>query len=192
MIYLNSVKFEKEYRCFKEGEKYEFSSPVVCLVGDQGCGKSTLINLLFNKEGEKKKIITMDVQNKVNCYSFDFEKDNPRIKGTLPNDVNKFHLVMNSFGKSHGEVLKTYSIEAIEQAKECVIFFDEPETALSLKNQYKLIKKMNEAVERNCQLIISTHCLPIIESQVEVLSLEHKKWMKSEEFINDQKINKMG
>lgn len=187
MIYINSVEFEQDYRCFKKGEKYELNSPVVCLVGDQGCGKSSLINLLFNKDGEKKKVIKIDVPKKVTCYMFDFEKDNPRTKSAIPNEQKKFNQMISTIWKSHGETLRIYSIDAIKKANDCVIFFDEPETALSLRNQYNLIDEMNNAVKRNCQIIISTHCLPIIESRLEILSLEHKKWMKSEDFIKTQK-----
>lgn len=85
--------------------------------------------------------------------------------------------------KSHGEVLREFTVNAIPLSKNCVLFLDEPESALSVKNQYLLSKHINEAPSRNVQLVISTHCIPIIESVPEVYSLEHKRWMYSKEFL---------
>ena len=40
---------------------------------------------------------------------------------------------------------------------------------------------------RGCQFIIATHCLPLIESQEKVYSMEHKKWLTPSEFVELQK-----
>ena len=41
-----SVKFTKAFRCFSEGSTIDFCDGVNLIVGDQGCGKSTLIQSL--------------------------------------------------------------------------------------------------------------------------------------------------
>ena len=90
---------------------------------------------------------------------------------------------MSTKYQSHGEVLSVYSIDALKQAKDCVVLLDEPETALSVRNQFRLANEAQRAVERNCQLFLSTHCIPLIESVDEVLSLDKKKWVSSTKFI---------
>ena len=51
---------------------------------------------------------------------------------------------------------------------------------------YKLIDLIKE-LEKNNQVFIATHSLILMEEFKQVLSLEHKKWMSSEEFIQTQK-----
>ena len=95
---------------------------------------------------------------------------------------------LKSHFMSHGEVLKEFTVNRIKDAKDCVLFLDEPEAALSLRNQYKLAKEIEKAVNNNVQLIVATHCLPIIQKFEKVYSLEHLKWMGSKIFIEANKI----
>lgn len=67
-------------------------------------------------------------------------------------------------------------------AKECVIILDEPESGLSITNQFKLIQEIYNAIKRGCQFFIATHCYPLIESG-DVISLEHWKKMSGISFI---------
>lgn len=125
----------------------------------------------------------------VDTFYFDSEKDNPRIKN--PELYTKFNgenigigfcnAVMTRF-KSHGEVLQNFIIEPLKKAKDCVIFLDEPESGLSITNQFKLIKEIKKASKRNVQLFIATHCYPLIES-FDVISLQHLEQMSGEDFI---------
>jgi predicted ATPase len=94
---------------------------------------------------------------------------------------------LKSHFMSHGEVLKEFTVNRIKDAKNCVLLLDEPESALSLRNQYKLAKEIKNATNNGVQLIIATHCLPIIEHFDNVYSLEHQKWMLSKKFINENK-----
>jgi predicted ATPase len=94
--------------------------------------------------------------------------------------------IMSRF-KSHGEILKQYTVDCLKTAKDCVVLLDEPESSLSLKNQYKIWLEIKAASERGCQIILATHSLVIIQAVEDVLSLEHGKWMKSDDFISTQK-----
>jgi predicted ATPase len=196
-MHLLSIKLNEDYRCLKEGLIIDLK-PITFLVGEQGCGKSTVLTLL-QENSSKIEIDLSDHVNKfgVDSYFFDSEKMNPRTADieanyTTPGGGSKgigpINAVMSKF-MSHGETLRKFTVDRIHQAKDCVLLLDEPESALSLRNQYKLAKELNEATNRNVQVIISTHCLPLIESVEYVYSLEHLKWIKSQEFI---KLNKDG
>lgn len=195
-MYLLSLKFNEDYRCLKEGLTIDLK-PITFLVGEQGCGKSSVLNLL-QENSSKIEIKLSDHVNKfgVDSYFFDSEKMNPRTADieanyTTPRGESKgigpINAVMTKF-MSHGETLRKFTVDRIHQAKDCVLLLDEPESALSLRNQYILGKELNESVNRNVQVIISTHCLPLIQSVEEVYSLEHKKWMKSDEFIDQNRL----
>ncbi len=160
-------------------------------VGNQGCGKSTLLNLL--QQSHKDIEITLSenvIKNGVNTFYFDSEMDNPRVKDpmlfTNPSGTSKgigLGGAIKSRFQSHGEVLENFIITPLMKAKNSVIFLDEPESGLSITNQYKLIQAINKAVENNCQLFIATHCYPLIQS-FNVISLEHNERMNGNEFIN--------
>lgn len=191
-MHLLSITLNEDYRNLKAGLKIDFK-PITFLVGEQGCGKSTLLSLLQENSDKITVELTNDViTNGIETFFFDTEKMNPRTADieanyTTPSGGSKgigpINAIMSKF-KSHGEVLKEFTVNRIYQAKKCVLFLDEPESALSLRNQYKLAKELNEAINRNVQIIASTHCLPIIQSVNEVYSLEHLSWIKSEDFIN--------
>ena len=97
-------------------------------------------------------------------------------------DIDGF--IINSH-KSHGETILPMLAE-LAKIKNCVILLDEPETSLSLKSQFKLAEIINNIKNNNNQLFVATHSHILINSQNEVLSLEHKKWMKSDDFILTQ------
>jgi len=189
--YLESVTLLKDKFCLKKGLVIEFQS-LTLLVGEQGCGKSTLLSLLQeNSEIIDVQISNFTKTNGVNTHFFDSEKMNPRITDiqmfSNPNGTSRgigIGNALQSHFMSHGEVLKEYTVNRIKDAKDCVLFLDEPESALSLRNQFKLAKEIKKATNNGVQLIVATHCLPIISEIENVYSLEHLKWMSSEEFIN--------
>ena len=166
-------------------------SDVNLLVGDQGCGKSTLLHLIQkNHPNIKVKCSDFVIKNGVETFYFDSEKDNPRINNperyTNVNGTSIGYGYSNALVsrfKSHGEILQDLIVEPLMKVKDCVILLDEPESGLSLTNQFKMIKAIKKAVKNNCQFFIATHCYPLIES-FNVISLEHSKQMSGIEFIN--------
>lgn len=161
------------------------------LVGNQGCGKSTLLKLLSaNSEALKIDLCKESMVKGVKSFYFDSEADNHRMKDpenyTNPGGSSKGYGYRNAIAarfKSHGEVLEPIVIAPLLTAKDSVILLDEPESGLSITNQFRLIDAIKIAVENNCQLFIATHCYPLIMAFNDVVSLEHKKQMTSAEFI---------
>ena len=179
----------------KKGLEIECGS-VNLLVGNQGCGKSTMLNLLQKAHSDLELTFSDYVKiNGVNSFYFDSEKMNPRTTDpehyTKPNgdDVGiGYSGALLSRFRSHGEVLQEFIFEPLQKSKDCVIILDEPESGLSLTNQFKLINAINDAVKNNCQFFIATHCYPLIE-QFDVISLEHNEQMKGLDFIKKIQSN---
>lgn len=194
MIYLEKIKIQNNTypgsHVLDRG--YEINcSDINLFVGDQGCGKSTLLNLILKQHKDLEIVLNNCLKNSnVEIFFFDSEKDNPRTKDpqlfTKPNgeDIGiGYGAALGSRFKSHGEILQSFIINPIANANNCIIILDEPESGLSITNQFKLIKAIKKAVKNNCQFFIATHCYPLIKA-FNVISLEHKREMSGREFIN--------
>ena len=123
---------------------------------------------------------------------FDAEKDNPVVAiPKMVNPMNKDFVSLTTqlwfaMEESHGESMLPVLAYILQNAKDCVIFMDEPETALSLKNQFWLVKQMIESnIQRNNQIIISTHALGIIQHFDTIFDMETRKWVNREIYIGD-------
>lgn len=191
-MYLDKVELKEDYICFDKGFNITDFRNITLLVGDQGSGKSTLLKLL----GSNDKVLDVKLLDGVegcSTFYFDSEHMNPRTKDpelyTKPNGDSigiGYGGALASRFKSHGEILVDFTVNALKKAKDAVIFLDEPESGLSLRNQYNLIQAIEKASKNNCQILIATHCLPLIESQKKVYSMEHRKWMNTKKFLKTQ------
>ena len=195
MLYIEQIKMKEAYLTLQKDRLIELK-PLTVIVGEQGCGKSTLLRLL-NKNSNKIEVKLCEYlkNDYVDTYYFDTETMNPRISDidnyTTPDGRSKgigIGAALQSHFQSHGEVLREFTVNRINDAKNCILFLDEPESALSLKNQFLLSKRLIDTTTNNkTQIILATHCLPIISSVEEVFDLVDYKWKNSIEYINEQK-----
>lgn len=161
------------------------------LVGCQGCGKSSLLNLIQKNHSDLEVEVSDFVKvNGVSTFFFDSERDNPRVKDPQMFSNSEGEDVGIGVGgalysrfRSHGEVLQDFVINPLLKAKDCVILLDEPESGLSITNQLRFIDLVKAAVANGCQFFIATHCYPLIEA-FDVISLEHRKQMRGVDFIS--------
>lgn len=195
MLYIEQIKIKENYFTLKGNEVIPFK-PLTVLVGDQGCGKSTLLQLLQKNSDKIESKLSIFLTNKsIDTFYFDTERMNPRLNSldtyTTPSGTSKgigIGNALHSHFMSHGEVLREFTVNRVNDAKDCILFLDEPESALSLKNQYLLIKRMIDSVNNNdTQIILATHCFPIIEGVEEVFDLVDYKWKKSKDYIEEQR-----
>lgn len=129
--------------------------------------------------------------NYTNSIYFDAEKDNPVV--AIPNMLNPESsnfpsLVSQLFDvneESHGESMLPILEYILGNASNCVIFMDEPETALSLRKQLWLAKELQKSADiRKNQIIISTHALAVINQFEIVYDMETRKWINTSEYVN--------
>jgi predicted ATPase len=192
-LHVKSIEVATAFRCLEVGFKFE-PKLITLLVGDQGSGKSSLLEMM-HQVGQGKKSLNIVLSDKVKTegiqnFYFDAEKHNPRLKDpqlySQPDGKDKgigYVSALKSRFKSHGEVMQEFTVKAIRQASNAIVLLDEPESGLSLRNQFKLITEIQAASKRGVQFFIATHCLPLIQSMDEVYSMENRQWMKSSDFI---------
>lgn len=194
---LSSITFQKDYRGFVKGEFLKFHDGINLLVGEQGCGKSTLINLIC----ESKKyadplgsdyVYDYKTQNnaRMPLWKYDFEKDNPRMQHHIGKAVG---FQVSSHFASHGQTVRAILYQFGNIKDENGLFLmDEPDMALSIRSCYAFIKDMEAQAARGCQIIAAVHNPILITSQEEVLSLEHRRWMPAMEFVQSHHPDTQG
>ena len=153
-----------------------FHSPITFFVGENGTGKSTLLEAMavaygFNPEGgtvnysfstydshsELSDAVTLSKSfKKVHCGYFlraesfynvaTKEDEYGKMPGGVPLNLHK---------KSHGESFLTIINEYFKS--DGLFFLDEPEAALSPQRQMTLLLKIAESAKENSQFFIVTH-----------------------------------
>ena len=187
------ITFTEEWRCFKPQDTFAFRPGVNLLVGDQGCGKSSLIGAIRNgaiplkghdRDYRKDKVATVLTEgNQCQSFKFDFEHDNFQTKPYFDSESTTFHV--SCIFKSHGEQNRAV-LANMADAKNSVIFMDEPDMALSIRSINRLIAMLDKMADAGNQVIAAVHNQTLIEHFPLVLSLEHRMWMPSDKFIESQ------
>jgi len=186
---LHELRFKKDFRCWKSGDKVEFLPGINLIVGDQGTGKSSLIAAIAAACNAKQFHYPLGLENKVEILAgrsvaggFDFERDNPRVQSVF-NDNIHFHIStkLSSHGETNIAILKS-----LTQQRDKVIFLDGPDVGLSIRSVTKVVTMFKEARINNCQIIAAIHHPFLMKAFPDVYSCEHRKWMNSDQFIATQ------
>jgi predicted ATPase len=147
----------------------DLSHPLVMLTGENGSGKSTLLHSIhYALRGEHADgyLYKMDwdkvKKNKV--FLFDAEAHNPRMQLDMFRDQPEMMEFLQL--ASHGQVMLAMfqqNFPALD--KGTFLLLDEPEMALSVSNQRRVLKMMQELVEqRNFRIICATHSPVFLEA----------------------------
>ena len=181
---LHKLRFNQAFRCFKQGEIFEFRPGVNLLVGDQGAGKSTMFQVIVSCSRGKKPIadVGMKADEGTNLFSFDFEKENPRMQDIRANK-RPFSFNIATRFCSHGQTVNAIVAE-IDKQTNTTLLMDEPDMALSVRSVAILAHRFRRSAEAGNQLIAAVHNPLLIRAFPEVYSIEHRRWMGSREFVD--------
>jgi len=157
----------------------DLSHPVVMLTGENGSGKSTLLHSIYYALREERvdgyvyRFDRGDVQyDKV--YLFDAEQHNPRMQRELFNDNPEMLEFLEL--ASHGQVMLAMFRENFPSLPDgTVLLLDEPEMALSVSNQRRILKMLLElAHQRRFRIVTATHSPVLIDSpETYVINLDN-------------------
>jgi predicted ATPase len=146
----------------------DLSHPLVMLQGENGSGKSTLLNSIHyalrgeTVEGYIYRLETGDVKPG-RSYLFDAEQHNPRTQLELFKDDPQMLEFLRI--ASHGQVMLSLFQESFPKlANGTVLLLDEPEMALSVSNQRRILKMLKELVaQKQFRIVCATHSPVLIE-----------------------------
>jgi predicted ATPase len=169
----------------KSFKSFEFRKPVTFFIGENGSGKSTLIEAFanccgFNTEGGSRnfKFSTRSTDSKFYKYlnighSVDFPVADgyflrsetlynlASVTETLYPHLDKTWEIPSDYGEkslheqSHGESILSLLENRI--TKRGLYIFDEPETGLSVKNLFAMLRIIDNLTKIQSQFIICTH-----------------------------------
>jgi predicted ATPase len=156
--------------------KLEFTKPVTFIVGENGTGKSTIIEALaitagFNAEGGSKNFDFSTRQTASSLYKYltlsrsAHEKDGFFLRAesfyNVATQVDELGLNIQGYGgrslhaQSHGESFM--ALVSNRFRGNGLYILDEPEAALSPSRQMTLLAEMKRLVDAHSQFIIATH-----------------------------------
>lgn len=147
----------------------DLSHPLVMLQGENGSGKSTLLHSLhYALRGEQVDGYVYRLETNGmelgRSYLFDAEQHNPRTQLELFKDQPEMLEFLRL--ASHGQVMLSLFKESFPKLPDgTVLLLDEPEMALSVSNQHRILKMLKELVDqKNFRIICATHSPVLIEA----------------------------
>lgn len=148
----------------------DLSHPLVMLTGENGSGKSTLLNSIYYAlRGEKVESYVYRLDpGKVKIgkvFLFDAEQHNPRMQMDLFKDQPEMQEFLRM--ASHGQVMLAMFNQTFPSFPDgTILLLDEPEMALSVSNQRRILKMLLElADKKNFRIICATHSPVLIEDK---------------------------
>ena len=226
--FIRGIKFEwdnipedsylRKIEALKDIESLEFSNPITFFVGENGTGKSTLLEAIavshgFNPEGGTKNysFSTHDTHSEL-CdairivkgfrkekYGYFLRAESFYNVATMEEEyTDDLHPSAKYHERSHGESFLALAQNSLRPNG--LYIFDEPEAALSPQRQLTLLMEINKYAKEGAQFIIVTHS-PILLGipDAEIYNFDYGKIHKctyketesykiTEMFINNREI----
>jgi predicted ATPase len=157
----------------------DLSHPLIMLTGENGSGKSTLLHSIhYALTGEKAEGFVYKLDRggvkTGKVFLFDAEQHNPRMQLEFFRDQPEMVEFLQL--ASHGQVMLAMfqqNFPALEPGT--TLLLDEPEMALSVSNQRRILKMLQELVDqRGFRIVCATHS-PILTGAPEtyVINLDN-------------------
>ena len=148
----------------------DLSHPLVMLTGENGSGKSTLLHSIYyalkgqDVEGYVYRLEPGEVKID-NVFLFDAEQHNPRTQLDYFREHQPEMLEFLQMA-SHGQVMLSMFQQNFPQLPEgTILLLDEPEMALSVSNQRRILKMLMELVDqKKFRVICATHSQVLVDA----------------------------
>ena len=192
---IDTITFNKDFRCFKAGETINFDQQITVITGDNGSGKSTLISCIranfksawsISDDANCKGAISTNVENSEDteiaylCLSGDLLKSS----GVMGDDIG---LHIRTMHMSSGQGSVEQIVDKVESSKDKpLLILDEPERGLSMKRVSLISKylKKHAAENPDQQIIVVTHSNFMMNLSEKVFSTSHKNYLTRDDYFH--------
>ena len=156
----------------------DLSHPLIMLTGENGCGKSTLLqSIYFALRGDEVEGFIYRWEKKIESpriFLFDAEQHNPRMQLEFFKDQPEMVEFLQL--ASHGQVMLAMfrqNFPTLERGT--TLLLDEPEMALSVSNQRRILKMLHElATQKHFRIVCATHSPALIDApETYVINLDN-------------------
>lgn len=197
-LFLKSVELTENVEPLKKGFKVNFNKSICVLVGDNGVGKSTVLECLgtyfgfkddtYLKRSKMGDKIIVDKLESFPIKYLDFHGGDKKFSGAFGDDMI---LQMQQMRASSGQcTLALVNSGKFTDFNGGLILLDEPCRGLSLKNQSGIGNFVKNFVKfRDCQIVLTTHSLVILKSLASIaqfFSIEMGADISCAEYIGSQ------
>lgn len=198
---------DKPWRNLRKGESFDFHAGVNLIVGDQGSGKTSLLQMLgciddwrLHTPADFRSYRRVVVARPYKLLYFDFYRHHPSNHGGgMPETPGGIVAMMNASTASHGETVRLIHSD-IRRGVEKILgkagkgdgvafILDEPCSGASPRTLHTLQRELaalSSEYGHRVAFIVSTHSPVLIEGQAEVLDMERRRWTRSDAFLERQ------
>lgn len=165
MIFLKELEIISDVIPLKAGMKLSFSKSICFLLGDNGTGKSTLLDCMADHLGHEDKSylkrrklgehVKMKVKKGVGSVYLDLHQSDHKFSSSFGDDIAlQIHQMKASSGQT--TLLSLLKIDPTKIVDK-IIILDEPCRGLSVRNQWVVSQMLRQMAERGNQVIVVTH-----------------------------------
>jgi predicted ATPase len=194
-----TIKFLKDHRSFKTGEVIRLDGHTTILVGDQGTGKSTLLELIsealvpdaFNRFSGVAEIA---VDEPVTALYHDYEKGNVRGGAAFGmGGIDDMGVEIQMLRASHGQAAAFATRYLFDKLKKetdksglpGMLILDEPDASLSVRTAVALGRAIKHIGDMGHYVIASVHSMTVMGiAAKQVYDVELRKYVTPEEFLD--------
>ncbi|PSV00993.1 AAA family ATPase [Photobacterium kishitanii] len=165
---VNDIGFKINFRDFKKGDKFIFRKQLTVITGDNGTGKSSLINLIKSRfssndnntsidKDTADQILTTPRVNK-RCFYIDFANDPIKNRTTL-SESEDIMIQIGCVQASSGQASIMQLLAQLQNLSTDLLIIDEPERGLAEGRHYLIGHIIRDWVKKNknVQIIVVTH-----------------------------------
>jgi predicted ATPase len=156
----------------------DLSHPLILLTGENGCGKSTLLHSIYYAlRSDRIDGYIYRLENRIETpkvFLFDAEQHNPRMHLELFEKNPQMREFVSS--ASHGQVMLSMFRETFPALPDgTCLLLDEPEMALSVSNQRRILKMLLELVDqKRFRILCATHSPVLVDApETYVINLDN-------------------
>lgn len=201
------IKIKKKYRNIKKNKTFKFKEKVNLIVGDNGSGKSSLLNLIrsailpeYGYDGytHSNKDMLRDYEDYIeilghdqydNVYDYSSDADNPLTSKGSGNVRSFFYnhgydAMNSSYGEGQMINLNNIARRVFDSNGNNLIIFDEIDKGLSIMNRYAFAEMVLDLGKNNTVIVVS-HNEYLLRKVQKVHNMNTQTYVKPARYFMD-------